>query len=137
MRCPKRIFSILRASVWYIWSSRPLDGGGGGGGAVSKKNFFDPSGLSLVHLVIQTLRWGQGGGGGGGVQKEFFRSFGPQFGLKIEEGWPPGPFPGSASASQDKINEREVESVKRFRLQSHLYIPAYLVTNRVYILLHA
>ena len=55
---------------------------GRGGSAVSKKNFFDPSGLSLVHLVIQTLRWGRGGGGGGGcgVQKEFFRSFGPQFG---------------------------------------------------------
>ena len=30
-------------------SSRPLDkGGGGGGGVVSKKNVFDPSGLSLV-----------------------------------------------------------------------------------------
>ena len=32
--------------------------------------------------VIQILRLGEGGG----LQKNFFRPFGPQFGLKIEEG---------------------------------------------------
>ena len=46
--------------------------------------------------VIQTLR--KGGGGGGSLQKtqkNFFRPFGPQFGLKIRGN--PGPSPGSVT----------------------------------------
>ena len=43
--------------------------------------------------AIQTVRYE----GGGGLKKNFFRSFGPQFGLKIRGGRaPPGPSPGSA-----------------------------------------
>ena len=35
---------------------------------------------------------------GGPVSKNFFRPFGPQFGLRIRGGWgPPGPSPGSAT----------------------------------------
>ena len=50
----------------------------------------DPSSRSL-----DGGRWG-----GGGPPKNFFRPFGPQFGLKIGgggQGGPPGPFPGSAT----------------------------------------
>ena len=36
---------------------------------------------------------GGGGGGGGGNQKTFFWPFGPQFGLKLRGGGPPGPLP--------------------------------------------
>ena len=36
-------------------------------------------------------------GEGRGVKKEFFRPFGPQFGLKIGGAGPPGPTPGSAT----------------------------------------
>ena len=32
---------------------------------------------------------GRGGGGGGGLQKNFFRPFGPQFGLKLKGGRAP------------------------------------------------
>ena len=43
--------------------------------------------------VIQTLRKG-----GGGLKKEFFRPFGPQFGLKIRGvPGPPGRSPGSGT----------------------------------------
>ena len=35
--------------------------------------------------------------GGPGLQNSFFQPFGPQFGLKIKEGCPPGPSPGSAT----------------------------------------
>ena len=31
------------------------------------------------------------------VSQFFFRTFGPQFGLKIKRGGPPGPFPGSVT----------------------------------------
>ena len=34
------------------------------------------------------IKWA---GGGGSVSKKFFWPFGPQFGLKISGGWPPGP----------------------------------------------
>ena len=45
--------------------------------------------------VIQTLRKGRGGGGGlQKTQKNFFRPFGPQFGLKIRGNLAPGPSPG-------------------------------------------
>ena len=41
-----------------------------------------------------------GGGGGGGLQRNFFRPFGPQFGLKKgEEAGPPSPTPRSATAA--------------------------------------
>ena len=59
---------------------RPGEGGGGGGG----KSHPDP------------------GVGGGGVRspKNFCRPFGPQFALKNKgEPGPPGPFPGSATAT--------------------------------------
>ena len=44
----------------------------------------------------------KGGGGGCGLQNKFFRSFGPQFGLKIRGGGPPGPPPppGTATAPE-------------------------------------
>ena len=66
---------------------------------------------AILRLQITTLRsgesrpsdkWGMwgGGGGGGGLQRNFFRPFGPQFGLKIrEEAGPPSPSPRSASAA--------------------------------------
>ena len=39
-------------------------------------------------------------GGGCGLQNKFFRCFGPQFGLKIRGGGPPGPSPGTATAPE-------------------------------------
>ena len=43
------------------------------------------------------------GGGGGGLQKTFFWSFGPQFGLKLRGGpGPLGSFPGSATEEMFK-----------------------------------
>ena len=53
-----------------------LQGGGGGEG------------------VIETLRKGEWG-----LQKIFFQLFGPHFGRKIRGGGPPGPSPGSATAT--------------------------------------
>ena len=35
----------------------------------------------------------RGGGGGSGLPKKLFRPFGPQFGLKIRGGGPPGSLP--------------------------------------------
>ena len=61
--------------------------------------------LVVPDTVLEIRDWGQsskplekGGGGGGGLQKtqkNFFRPFGPQFGLKIREN--PGPSPGSVT----------------------------------------
>ena len=50
---------------------------------------------------------GGGGGGGGGVKKIFFRPFGPLFRPKIGGGpGPPGPSPGSATASFSPHHEK-------------------------------
>ena len=61
--------------------------------------------LALPDADLEIRDWGQsskplekGGGGGGGLQKtpkNFFRPFGPQFGLKIRGN--PGPSPGSVT----------------------------------------
>ena len=40
---------------------------------------------------FRPLDKGGGGGGGGGLQKNFFRPFKPQFGLKIRAGGPSAP----------------------------------------------
>ena len=64
--------------------------------------------LSSVADPDLQIRWGGGEGseghpdpekrGGGGLKKEFFRPFGPQFGLKIRGvPSPPGPSPGSGT----------------------------------------
>ena len=57
-----------RSYVSTSGGSRPSDNGGGGGGGRDP----DPE-----------IR---GGGGGGGLHKQFFRPFGPQFGLKLRGG---------------------------------------------------
>ena len=61
--------------------------------------------LAVPDTVLEIRDWGQsskplekGGGGGGSLQKtqkNFFRPFGPQFGLKIRGN--PGPSPGSVT----------------------------------------
>ena len=49
---------------------------------------------------------GGGGGGGAGLQKNSFRPFGPNFGLKIRGGGAaPGPSPVSAT---DQLSSREM-----------------------------
>ena len=57
-----------RSYVSTSGGSRPSDNGGGGGGGRDP----DPE-----------IR---GGGGVGGLHKQFFRPFGPQFGLKLRGG---------------------------------------------------
>ena len=67
-----------------IWDKREEGGGGGGGGKSPPGGGGGGGGLT-----------GGGGGGGGGSPKNFFRLFGPQFGLKIRGR---GSSPGSATA---------------------------------------
>ena len=70
----KRISSLVGNDENTVNSagSRPYDNGGGG------------------HLDPEII-------GGGDLQKNFFRPFGPQFGLKIKGDAPAGPWPGSAT----------------------------------------
>ena len=62
--------------------------------------------LAVPDTDLEIREWGRssrslengGGAGGGCLQKNFFRPFGPQFGLKIKGGpGPPSPSPGSAT----------------------------------------
>ena len=69
--------SIYKIYTLYSGGSRPSDKRGGGGGRGA---------------VIQTLRIG-----GARSQKNFFRPFGPQFGLKISAVGGGGPSPGPAT----------------------------------------
>ena len=70
------LFILEKTMVSVSGGSRPGDNGGPG--------HPDPE-----------IKWG---GGGGAVSKNFFRLFGPQFGLKIRAP-PPAPSPGSDTVS--------------------------------------
>ena len=72
----------------------------------------------------------EGGGGGlsrplekGGLQKNFFRSFGPQFGLKIRGCGPPGPLPW--------IHHRNDRRFVRYYSQAHKRTNKEIKTKRL------
>ena len=73
----------------------------------------------------------RGGGGGGlsrplekgGLQKNFFRSFGPQFGLKIRGCGPPGPLPW--------IHHRNDRRFVRYYSQAHKRTNKEIKTKRL------
>ena len=70
LNCPlvKQTVKVISIRLQFSGGSRPWDKGGGG--------------------RVSSRPWDKGGGS---VSKKFFWPFGPQFGLKIRGGWPPGP----------------------------------------------